>query len=267
MGSKFQSSTEIFKCEKRGPAAVIELQEGAFQLLSNLNARNDYLSLLAQAEEATDISGLIVLNTRAFPGHEAYREFIEKIVDASRGTPDGRRFLLSLKENSLDLITRHACSFRKLLVAGFGGTISAAFLGYCLAFDFRIATFDTIFDFPSRSLGFPLGGAIGLYLPRYVGQQRATEILLRSQPLPGSKALEFGLVNELVASQELEERCIKLVEDVSELPVHAIAAMRASLHPGPAELKNHLDRVFDQTVEALGAINRAQWQEPRNLQV
>lgn len=267
MVSKIQSSTGLFKCEKTGRAAVIELQEGAFQLFLDLDARKDYLSLLSQIEEASDISGLVILNRKPFPGDEEYRRFIEKIVAVKKGTPDRREFLLTLKENSLDLFTLHAYSFKKLLVAGFDGTITAAFLGYCLAFDFRIATHDTSFEFPSGSLGFPLGGAIGFYLPRYIGQQRATEILLRFQPVSGLKALELGLVNELVTSQDLKQRCVALVEEIGELPVHTIAAMRASLHPNPAELKSYLDRTFDRTLEALAAINREQWQEPRKLQL
>ncbi len=248
--------SDDFTCELKDRVAVLRLKQGAFGLLTNLDTRADYFSVASRIEESRDILGLVMLNTSEYPGDTEYRDFIGQITAIDEASVKGRRLLLSIKENSLALVTLQAAAFKKPLVAGFQGTITAAFLGLSLGFDFRLAAPDTVFDFPMASLGFPLGGAICFYLPLYVGQQRATELLLSGEPVEARQAVADGFVNEVVSDGELEDRCRAIVERTATLPSHAVAATRALLHPDPADLRRHLDRAFDTTHGALAQMNR-----------
>ena len=256
--------SDDFTCERRDRVAVLRLKPGALSMLTNLDSRADYYAVATLIEDSDDLLGLVVLNTSDYPGDTEYRAFIAGITAVDEDSLKGRRLRLSIKENSLAMASLQAASFRKPLVAGFQGTITAAFLGLSLGFDFRLATPDTVFEFPMASLGFPLGGAICLYLPRYVGQQRAAEILLSGAPIAAGRAAADGFVNEVVPENRLEERCCAMVARVAALPAHAIAATRALLHPDPADLRRHLDRAFDTTHAALAQINREHARRPPN---
>lgn len=65
----------------------------------------------------------------------------------------------------------------------------------------------------------PAAGATQ-WLPLIVGDRRAREILLLCEPIPAKKALEWGLVNEVVPRKELdaavEAMCKKLVRKLPE---------------------------------------------------
>ena len=178
MAHSLDFDSDVFSCEQKGQAAVLHLKRGAFDLLTDLDARAADFAVMTQIEEAEDVAGLVILNTDQFPGEEEYRAFLQKVSAIDERSVEGRRLMLSLKENSLAAFALQAATFRKPIVAGLQGTITGAFLGVSLAYDFRVAAEDTVFEFPAASIGFPLGGALCHYLPQFVGRQRATEILL-----------------------------------------------------------------------------------------
>jgi len=71
----------------------------------------------------------------------------------------------------------------------------------------------------------PDGGSTWL-LPRAVGRVRAMEMALLGDKLPAAKALEWGLVNEVVADDDLMSAANRLAERLSSGPTLALASMR-----------------------------------------
>ncbi len=98
-------------------------------------------------------------------------------------------------------------------IACFPFPVVAAIRGFCLgggldlalACHARVATYDASFGHPGASLG-PMTGWGGTQrLPQLVGKAAAMQILLTGERVPATQALTMGLVNELVASQDLIE--------------------------------------------------------------
>lgn len=69
-------------------------------------------------------------------------------------------------------------------------------------------------------VGSVAAGGATQFLPIMVGERRAREILLLNEPLSAKKALEWGLVNEVVSLDELDEAvsrmCQKLINKFPE---------------------------------------------------
>ncbi len=256
MASPIDLEHSVFSCQQKGSAAVLRLKQSGFSLLTDVDVRADYFDMLSRVEDSPDVTGVVMLNTTEYRGVEAYRDYIEAVQDVDTNSVSGRRTMLSLNENSLSLLSLHAASYRKPVVAGYQGPISAHYLGLSLAFDFRIATEDTVFEFPISSLGSPIGGAVCLYLPKFVGQQRATEIILQGHSVDAATAKQDGFVNEVVKADELEDRCVSIVESMASLPPHAVAATRALLHPEASDLRAYLDRVYKTMQTALVELNQ-----------
>lgn len=87
----------------------------------------------------------------------------------------------------------------KPLIAAVDGVavgIGATLLFHC---DLVYAQKGARFIFPFISLGLVPEGAISLLLPRLVGHQRASEILLFGEPISADDAHKLGFVNKVVA--------------------------------------------------------------------
>jgi enoyl-CoA hydratase len=95
--------------------------------------------------------------------------------------------------------------------------IVAAIRGYCLgggldlalACHVRVASLDSSFGHPGGSLGLVTGWGGTQRLPRLIGKGAALQMLLTGERVPATQALTMGLVDELVASQDLEEAAIR----------------------------------------------------------
>ncbi len=87
----------------------------------------------------------------------------------------------------------------------FPAPVCAAVRGYCmgggldlaLACDFRIAHPHAVFGHRGAALGLITGWGGTQRLPRLIGKARALEMFIAAEKLTASKALEFGLVQQL----------------------------------------------------------------------
>ena len=66
-------------------------------------------------------------------------------------------------------------------------------------------------------------------LPRLIGRQRALELMLLNEPLPAERALEFGLVRQVVDDDRLLDEAMKLARRLAEGPTRALVATRRLL--------------------------------------
>ena len=107
--------------------------------------------------------------------------------------------------------------------------VVAAIRGYCLgggldlalACHARVATYDSSFGHPGGSLGLLTGWGGTQRLPRLIGRAQAFQVLLTGDRVPATQALTLGLVDELVASQDLVEAAVRRAELAAPLPRRA----------------------------------------------
>jgi len=110
--------------------------------------------------------------------------------------------------------------------AAFGGGFELA-----LACDLIIASEKAIFCFPEPALGAcPLFGAIRL--PPLIGRTRAKEIMMTCRRVSASEAASIGLVNKVVADEELMDSAIILAEDIVKKGPIAIQMVKVSMNRG-----------------------------------
>jgi enoyl-CoA hydratase len=123
-------------------------------------------------------------------------------------------------------------AFGKPIIAAVNGL---AFGGGCElteAVHLAIASERAVFAKPEIKLGMPptFGGT--QRLPRMAGRKRALELLLTGEPFPPSKALELGLVNEVVPHPELLPAARALAHRVMRHPPSAVAGIITAVTRG-----------------------------------
>ena len=108
------------------------------------------------------------------------------------------------------------------LIEGFGKPVIAAINGFCLgggcelalACHLRLASEKAQIGLPEVKLGLIPGYGGTQRLPRLVGKGRAMEMILSGESISAQEALAIGLVNEVVAADDLLPRCREVADKI-----------------------------------------------------
>jgi enoyl-CoA hydratase/carnithine racemase len=94
-----------------------------------------------------------------------------------------------------------------------GGCIGGA-MELALACDLRVMAADAVIGMPETRVGLipDVGGSSRL--PAVVGVGRAKELIMTSKLIDGVEAERIGLVNRVGAAEELDDICVKLVDEL-----------------------------------------------------
>jgi len=108
--------------------------------------------------------------------------------------------------------------------------------------DIRIASEDAIFAESFLRVGIIPGDGGAWLLPRIIGQARANQMLFTGEFIDAHKALDYGLVSEVVANDKLLARAHELAGQVAALPPLAIRKTKELLRAAQNQsLKENLD--------------------------
>ncbi len=117
----------------------------------------------------------------------------------------------------------------KPIIAEVQGPAIGGGLGLALAADFRIAGPQARFAANFVKLGIHPGFGISHTLPRLLGEQKAALMLLTGRRIRPQQALDWGLIDQLVASEDLRQASTALATEIAEGAPLAVQATRASL--------------------------------------
>ncbi|MBK8739002.1 MAG: enoyl-CoA hydratase/isomerase family protein [Betaproteobacteria bacterium] len=102
---------------------------------------------------------------------------------------------------------------------------------YC---DLRIAAGDSTFGWPEMTLGAYPGSGGPIILPRIIGVAAAKQFLLFDHRIAAARALQIGLVQEVVAAGSELERALALAERVTNVSPGGAAAVKRLLNESAA---------------------------------
>jgi 2-(1,2-epoxy-1,2-dihydrophenyl)acetyl-CoA isomerase len=125
---------------------------------------------------------------------------------------------------------RRMAALDKPIVASLHGPVYGAGLGIALACDLRVAAASARFSVAFVKIGLIPDAGVSFFLPRVVGLGRAMEMSMLGEPIDAEEALRTGLVNEVVADEDLREATDALADRLASMPTVALAGIRHSLH-------------------------------------
>jgi 2-(1,2-epoxy-1,2-dihydrophenyl)acetyl-CoA isomerase len=144
----------------------------------------------------------------------------------------GADFRTSYRESGLEAdgghIYDHALRIFRAplpLVAAVQGAAAGGGLGLAMVADFRIGADRTRFAANFARIGVSQGFGLSVTLPRVLGAQQALGMLLTGRRVTGAEALRLGLLDQLVAEEELEpaaQRCAAVLASGAPLAVREI---------------------------------------------
>lgn len=102
------------------------------------------------------------------------------------------------------------------VVAAVNGTAAGAGVGLVAMADLALCARSSKFNLAYTNAGLTPDAGTTFLLPRTVGVKRAMELLLLNRTLPASEALAWGLVNEVVADEQLLTRALEVAEQLAQ---------------------------------------------------
>ncbi len=120
----------------------------------------------------------------------------------------------------------------KPVIASIEGACAGAGFNLALACDLRIASSNATFSQSFVKLGFHPDWGGTYFLPRMVPPNIACELFFLGDSIDAQRALELGLLNYVVAPEELAAETRKLAERLRDGPAISIAAAKQAVYTG-----------------------------------
>jgi 2-(1,2-epoxy-1,2-dihydrophenyl)acetyl-CoA isomerase len=200
--------------------------------------RDEVLHALDMAARDEDIRVLILTGAgRAFCAGADLQEVLLRGLDMAPHTRE-RREVRDL--NALVLAMRHV---EKPIIAAVNGAAVGGGCCLALAADLRLATPAARFGMVFVRLGLSSADMGGTFLlPRLIGLAQASELLLTGEIIDAERAERLGLLNRLVAAEELMPAATALARRLAAGPPIGLALTKRALNRSLGmDIAEHLD--------------------------
>jgi enoyl-CoA hydratase/carnithine racemase len=128
-------------------------------------------------------------------------------------------------------------------IAAVNGPAIGAGCDLALMCDMRIASERAKFGETFLSVGLIPGDGGAYFLPRVVGMARACEMTFTGEVIDAQKASDIGLVNDMVAHDQLIKVAFELAEKIAAKPPEALRMAKRLLYAGQeSTLRQLLDQ-------------------------
>jgi len=136
--------------------------------------------------------------------------------------------------DAVDAVLRNAKIY-KPIIAAINGPCVAGGMEMLGGVDIRVATEHASFGVLEPRRGLFAGGGTTVRLPRQLTYPAAMEFLLTAEQFPAQRALELGLLNEIVAEDELQAKALDWARRIAVNAPLSVQATKESVLRGLRE--------------------------------
>ena len=218
--------SDLVLLERAGAVATITLNRPDGMNALTLDAKVALLDAVQAVRDDAAVRALVLTGTgRAFCVGQDLREHAA-LLESGSSAP-----LSTVRDHYNPLVTMLA-SLPIPTIAAINGTAAGAGLGIACALDFRIGAAGARYTTAFAGIGLTADSGLSWTLPRLVGAGRATALLLLAEPFTTEQALEMGLLNAVVAPEQVLPAAQELAVRLAAGPTAAYACIKESVRYG-----------------------------------
>lgn len=224
-GQRVDSGTSELEAEIRERVAVLTLNRPEARNALSARLRGALAALIKRSDEDPQVGSILI--TGAGPAFCAGGD-----VKGMNQTPPEA----TLEQRVADLRREQRALWgalvaaRKPTVAAIQGPAAGSGLALALACDFRIAASSAVLITAFARVGLSGDSGIAWLLTRLAGFSRARELMFLSERIDAQRAEVLGLVNRVVADEELPDSAFALAASLAEGPTVAFGCMKDNLN-------------------------------------
>jgi 2-(1,2-epoxy-1,2-dihydrophenyl)acetyl-CoA isomerase len=195
-----------------------------------LNAWNgqfgeDLLSALRGVTEDETVRAVVLTGAgRAFSSGADLKDI------STDTTPEGRPDVYKTLTERYHPIMHAIREMPKPVIAAVNGPAVGIGCSLALCCDLIVAAESAYFLLAFVNIGLVPDGGSSLFLPTRIGMARASELSMLGERLPAAKALEWGLINRVVADEQLEQEAGALAARMAAGPTRSYAGSKRQLN-------------------------------------
>ncbi len=209
--------------ERRGAVALITLNRPEGMNALTVAMKTALLAAVTAVRDDPEVRALVLTGTgRAFCVGQDLREHAA-LLDAGDPAP------LSTVADHYNPLVLLLAGLDIPTVAAVNGSAAGAGLGIACTFDFRIGASGSKYTTAFTGIGLTADSGLSFTLPRLVGAGRARAMLLLAEPFTTEQALEMGLLNAVVAPEQVLPAALELATRLANGPTTAFSAVKRSL--------------------------------------
>ena len=145
-------------------------------------------------------------------------------------------------EEHYNPIIRIIRSIEKPVIAAVNGVAAGAGASIAIACDIIIASEKASFIQAFGKIGLIPDSGATFILPKLIGMQRASSLMLTGDPVSANDAEKMGLVYKVYEAENFVEESIKLSEKLAKMPTKALGLTKKALN---FSLNNNLDEQLE----------------------
>jgi 2-(1,2-epoxy-1,2-dihydrophenyl)acetyl-CoA isomerase len=230
-------SLETVKFEMNGAVAIITLNRPDALNALSLQLTKDLREAIRKAVDGKARAVILTGEGRAFCSGGDLREMQAMWQKEGRIEAFLEEPLKALHDVIL-LIRETPIPF----VAAVQGVCAGAGTNFALACDIVFAAENATFNEAFVRIGLSPDCGGSFFLPRAVGEKLAAEIFMTGETLTAEKALQIGMINRVVAAENLMEETMKMAKKLSLAPTASIGRIKEMLN---ASFSNDLQKQLD----------------------
>lgn len=223
-------SYDFIQVEREHAVAIITLDRPDVLNSFNRGMAREFLAALSEA--GGDAGVRAVLITGAGRGFCAGQDLAEATSAEGRGADLGE-----IVRAVYTPVVRAIRELEKPVVCAVNGVAAGAGANLALACDVVIASEDASFIQSFGKIGLVPDTGGTFFLPRLVGPARATALMFLGEKLTASRALEWGMIHEVVPGTVLHDTAVALARHLATMPTRALALTKKLIN---ASLGNDL---------------------------
>jgi 2-(1,2-epoxy-1,2-dihydrophenyl)acetyl-CoA isomerase len=242
---------ETVNLRRDGAAATIELNRPETLNAWNAQLGHDLLAAVSEAAEDDGVRAVVITGAgRAFSAGADLRDLTGREERTPGGHPDVRTVLTERYHPIITTIR----TMPKPVVAAVNGPAVGIGLSLALAADLVVAAESAYLLLAFVNIGLVPDGGSSLFVPARIGFARASEMAMLGERIPAAKALEWGLVNRVVADDAFADEVAALRDRLAAGPTRSYAGTKRQLnHWLYARMEQQLELEADIQQEMAGS--------------
>ncbi len=217
---------ETVNIHRRGGAAVIELNRPEAMNAWNYQFGVDLLAAVEQVAGDDDVRAVCITGAgRGFSSGADLKDMADRET-----TPEGHPDVYATLTQRYHPIITGLRTMEKPVVAAVNGPAVGIGLSLALAADLVVAKESAYFLLAFVNIGLVPDGGSSLFVPERVGFARAAEMAMLGERITAARALEWGLINRVVADDGFADEVDALVDQLAAGPTRSYAGTKRQLN-------------------------------------